>query len=451
MLNTLFYVPQKPLVDELFFLLRGLKRPALLDPGQEPFDLTWDSYTLTERGGNLSLHAWNDERSIAHTITSFTRVGNGRLKFECRGLFGKSRTVEVVDRDSGLQRHRQLTAVRGVYLEQLKRSLARRFPGFTVAELTTGADLQHSLSPAYPRALVRKGNTAWATILATPLSDIDAVLSFGLIWHDYCRQHEKRAVVEGLAIFVPVDQHLTTALRLRYLDHQRFEPALYCYDAEGAEDPVDLLDNGNLHRALESPWTASAIPRPHAGPEKRLEDQVRQHIELIDPNLTNPVYGQVPAFAANDRDLIDLLAADRNGRLAILELKASEDIHLPLQALDYWMRVDWHVRREEFTAHGYFPGQALVKTSPRLYFVAPALDFHPSNATVLRYFSSVIDYEIVGVAHPRSGALSVAFRRGSRSENELFRTGEAGDHEPEPRVGAGVGREAVSHWFVRRK
>jgi hypothetical protein len=443
-------MPKIPLTDELFALLRELKRPALLEPGQEPFELMWDSYSLTERGGSLALHAWNDQRSVAHTVTSFERAGSGRLKLECRGLFGKTRTLEIVDRDSGLQKHRQVMAVRAVYLEQLRRALARRFPGWTVAELTTGADLQHSLSPAYPRALVRRGNSAWAVILATPVSDVDAVLSFGLIWHDYCRRQEKRAVVEGLAIFVPIDQHLTTALRLRYLDRARFEPQLYCYDADGMEEPIDLLDNGNLLRALESPWTDSR-PRQQPGPERRLEDQVRQHIELIDPNLVTPVYGQVPAFAANDRDLIDLLAADRVGRLSVIELKASEDIHLPLQALDYWMRVDWHVRREEFSARGYFPGRALTRTSPRLYFVAPALDFHPSNATVLRYFSPVIDYEIVGVGHPRSGALSVVFRRGSRSDDELFRASEAGGDQSESSLGAGVGGASVPHWFVRRR
>jgi len=443
-------MPNLPLAEELFALLGELKRPTLHEPGQEPFELLRDSYTLTDRGGTVMLHAWQDERSVAHAITSCKRLGRGRLKLECRGLFGKSRTLEIVDGDSGLQRHRRVTAVRTVYLEQLRRSLARRFPGWTVVEITTGADLQRTLSPAYPRALVRRGSTSWAVIFATPVSDVDAVLSFGLIWHDHCRQREKRTVVEGLALFVPIDQHLTTALRLRYLDRARFEPALYCYDAEGLEDPVDLLDNGNLQRALDAPWT-EAQPRLSPGPERRLEDQVRQRIELINPDLIQPVYGQVPAFAANDRDLIDLLAAERSGRLAVIELKASEDIHLPLQALDYWMRVDWHVRRDEFTARGYFPGQPLTRTSPRLYFVAPALHLHPSNATVLRYFSPVIEYEIVGVAHPRSGALAVVFRRGSRSEDELFRASAAGGDESEPGLSAGVGREAIPHWFVRRR
>lgn len=37
--------------------------------------------------------------------------------------------------------------------------------------------------------------------------------------------------------------------------------------------------------------------------------------------------------------MLDLLTPDRNGRLTILELKADEDLHLPLRALDYWIRV----------------------------------------------------------------------------------------------------------------
>ncbi len=37
--------------------------------------------------------------------------------------------------------------------------------------------------------------------------------------------------------------------------------------------------------------------------------------------------------------MIDVLTLTREGRLAVLELKADEDIHLPLQGLDYWARV----------------------------------------------------------------------------------------------------------------
>ena len=72
--------------------------------------------------------------------------------------------------------------------------------------------------------------------------------------------------------------------------------------------------------------------------------------------LPEPVYGQVPAFAAADRGVLDLLAVDHRGRLAVIELKASEDVHLPLQALDYWMRVQWHVERWRVPGQRLFPG-----------------------------------------------------------------------------------------------
>ena len=114
-------------------------------------------------------------------------------------------------------------------------------------------------------------------------------------------------------------------------------------------------------------------------PEAWLESQVRAGIETIDSSLLQaPIYGQVPAFAAGDRGVIDLLAVDRTGRLAVIELKASADLHLPLQALDYWMRVNLHLARETFGECGYFPGIALRKDPPRLILVAPALNFTPA-------------------------------------------------------------------------
>ena len=63
-------------------------------------------------------------------------------------------------------------------------------------------------------------------------------------------------------------------------------------------------------------------------------------IDELLPGLRGDVmYTQVPALSAGDRGMLDLLTLDRNGRLAVIELKADEDLHLPLQALDYWIRV----------------------------------------------------------------------------------------------------------------
>jgi hypothetical protein len=131
-------------------------------------------------------------------------------------------------------------------------------------------------------------------------------------------------------------------------------------------------------------------------PERWFESAVRANLQKIEPALSPaPVHGQVLSFAAGDRGLIDLLASSPDGRLAVLELKTSEDIHLPLQALDYWMRVAWHARRDELSH--LFPGVSLQNRAPKLLLIAPALAFHSSMATLLRYFSPEIDVERIGI------------------------------------------------------
>lgn len=131
-------------------------------------------------------------------------------------------------------------------------------------------------------------------------------------------------------------------------------------------------------------------------PERWFESAVRANLPKIEPTLSPaPVHGQVLSFAAGDRGLIDLLAASPDGRLAVLELKTSEDIHLPLQALDYWTRVAWHAQRDELSH--LFPGISLQTRAPKLLLIAPALAFHSSTATLLRYFSPEIDVERIGI------------------------------------------------------
>ena len=139
------------------------------------------------------------------------------------------------------------------------------------------------------------------------------------------------------------------------------------------------------------------VQRFPAEAERSLELAVRANLAAVDPSLQpNPIHGQVLAFAAGDRDLIDLLAVSSRGHLAVIELKVSEDIHLPLQALDYWMRITWHAQRGEL--QHLFPCTPLEQRPPRLLLVAPAISFHPSNATILRYFSPEIEVERVGVS-----------------------------------------------------
>ena len=130
-----------------------------------------------------------------------------------------------------------------------------------------------------------------------------------------------------------------------------------------------------------------------------LEAQIRRHLDVVDATLQMaPLYGQVIAVAGVDRGIADILAVDFDGRLAVLEVKAEEDIHLPLQALDYWMRIAHHAAQGDFGPRNYFPGLALRADAPRLLLVAPAFGFHPTTETILRFFSSKVAVERVGLA-----------------------------------------------------
>lgn len=178
--------------------------------------------------------------------------------------------------------------------------------------------------------------------------------------------------------------------------------------------PQHLAEIERLARELDRVRSESADrehPLYRRQPEAWLESQVRAHIETLDATLRpEPLYGQVPAFAGGDRGVLDLLAVDRQGRLTVVELKASADLHLPLQALDYWIRVKWHLDRGEFAANGYFPGLIPRPEPPRLLLVSPSLEFHPATETLLAFFSPTIEVERIGLAANWRAGLEVMFR-----------------------------------------
>ena len=149
-------------------------------------------------------------------------------------------------------------------------------------------------------------------------------------------------------------------------------------------------------------------------PERWLESLVFRNVAAVDSRLDPAhVYSQVPAFSASDRAMIDVLTCTREGRLAVLELKADEDIHLPLQGLDYWARVLWHHGRGEFQQHGYFPAVQLSPRPPLLMLVAPSLRVHPAVDTLLRYFSPAIEWSLAGVDERWRDGVSVIYRKSS--------------------------------------
>jgi hypothetical protein len=152
-----------------------------------------------------------------------------------------------------------------------------------------------------------------------------------------------------------------------------------------------------LH-AARCPQGARHLSLWRLHPERWREYLVVRDISTIDEPLDSTcLYFQVPAFSASDRAMLDVLATTRDRRLAVVELKADEDIHLPLQGLDYWSRVQWHHHRGEFQQFGYFPGREISSENPLLFLVAPTLHIHPATDTILRYVSPEIDWTLMGI------------------------------------------------------
>jgi hypothetical protein len=465
--------------------LETSREPVLCEPGEEWLAITSENLVMEVRGACAQLQAWDLRRNLVRRVTGIERETRGKLVLKVARFGKQPGTLELIDRRRAVHGNVPLRSARLGFREQFRRFLRRQFPAYKLAELSTEADLTHTLSPAYPRALLRQGTSAWAAIGVAPeASHPDGVLTFGLIWLDYLRRREPSLALQGLVLYLPVTHAKTTCLRLLFLDPAAAQYCAFVFDDQGLEERVDLRDYGNLDTHLEPyrrrtfgpgiaeyegvetidrsdgelsfrvhglefartagpellvgletkyaapPYNAAAFasellrlrfadaadrrnPLYLKNPEAWLESQVRSHLQEIDASLlAEPVYGQVPAFAAADRAVLDLLAIDHRGRLAVIELKASEDVHLPLQALDYWMRVQWHVERREFQAKGYFPGRELLMEPARLLLVSPALDFHPSNECVLRYFSPRIPVERVGVGLQWRKELKVMVRSG---------------------------------------
>ncbi|HEV2234803.1 MAG TPA: hypothetical protein VGV68_15555 [Terriglobia bacterium] len=217
-----------------------------------------------------------------------------------------------------------------------------------------------------------------------------------------------------------------TSLRARGLEVARVEgqitPQIY-FGLEGSYRKLDEANGGEFRRFLKQVLQvrdARSRDKSHEyyrlQSERWLESLLLRDITKIDSELLPEcVYPQVPAFSATDRGIIDILGVTRRGRLAVIELKVHEEINLPVQGLDYWLRVKWLQDRGQFQERGYFQGVELSHAPPLLYLVCPAFRFHSSLERVIRYFDPSIEIIQVGLNDQWREGFQVLFRRTTRT------------------------------------
>ena len=500
---------------------------AVLEDGRVIFDLRNARYSISESHGRCVLQLWSEERNLMRTVVDVqSRAQCLRLMTRRMGA-PKPQALELVPTSDRRTPTTRDTARRN-YQRLLERALTRVFIGSKVDGLRSAMDLEHSFGPAYVRGRLLKGTAADAVIgvsQAESAATVDGILTLGVLWLDYCRQHgDGRRHFGGLKVVVPAGAWHTTAERMAWLNHAAADFQLFTLDERSEElVPVDFRDTGNLESRLVHAFSApAAIERCQPGldrllalvppaarerievhprsatevglllhglefarvrhglaahsfahedeitfgaganetpltaenealaralfsrlflsrhpdglhtdplfrlqPERWLEAQLRAGIDELLPGLRGDLmYTQVPALSSGDRGLLDLLTLDRNGRLTVIELKADEDLHLPMQALDYWIRVRaLNDDRQPsgggrplsaFERQGYFPNAEVAPAAPRLLLAAPALRIHPANEPVLRYLSPQIDWELIALSEHWRRELKVVFRKHSQ-------------------------------------
>lgn len=242
--------------------------------------------------------------------------------------------------------------------------------------------------------------------------------------------HDLLAGLDGKVELHPDPGGTSSSLRIAGLEVARIEGQLsprVLYGLEGSFRRLDASCHDDFREFLREVQRIRRADGPapqhdfyRLQSERWLESLLFRDITRIDPALLpEHVYSQVPAFSGQDRGVIDLLAMTRAGRLAVIELKVQEEINLPLQGLDYWLRVNWLQQRNQFKEFGYFGGRELSKIPPLLYLVSPAFRFHSTTKKLLAYLDTRVEVVLIGLNDSWRREIKVLFRQ-PRSRSTAF-------------------------------
>ena len=242
--------------------LKASQIPVLMEPGEDPLPMVPDHFALQCRGEIVSLECWSETRNLVRRLRRILDERRGRLELEVERFGGRPGALSLVDLANPANREMDRRGSRLKYRERFRRSLRRQFPDWRVAELSTEPDLHNTLSPSFPRALLRKGTTGLAAIGAPEdAPSVESALSFGLIWLDYLRRREQQVAIQGLCVFVPAGSERTTCHRVRYLNPAAGRFMVFVHDHGDGESAVDPLDYTNFDTRLEvSPPPPCAEP-----------------------------------------------------------------------------------------------------------------------------------------------------------------------------------------------
>jgi len=199
------------------------------------------------------------------------------------------------------------------------------------------------------------------------------------------------------------------SIRLRGIEiaHVSDERTVYPL-GEPLDEIISELDTVRRH--------GSRHPLSRAHEERWLESNLLADICQLIPSIDiRHIYPQVPSFVGEERNIIDLLTVTNDGRLVVIEIKASPDPDLPLQALDYWIAVERHRTAGDFQRKGYFAGRDLLNKPALLVLVAPLLAYHKTAGRMVATLPEELPLIEIGINETWKKEIKVLRRKATLS------------------------------------
>jgi hypothetical protein len=218
-----------------------------------------------------------------------------------------------------------------------------------------------------------------------------------------------RAIAPDLLHAVPHIAGHAISVRLRGIEVARVAP-------EGTSYPLGEPIEKVVREIAEARRHGSRHPLAHAHQERWLESNLIGVIREIIPSIdSRHIYPQVPSFVGEERNIIDLLTVTNDGRLVVIEIKASPDPDLPFQALDYWIAVERHRKAGDFSTKGYFAGLKLKDEPALLVLVSPLLAYHKTSGRLIATLPAEVPLLEIGINQTWKREIKVLRRKGMLS------------------------------------
>lgn len=214
------------------------------------------------------------------------------------------------------------------------------------------------------------------------------------------------ALAPGLLQPLPHIPGRAISVRLRGLEVARIS-------GDGTTYPLGEPLADVIRELEEARRPGSRHPLARAHEERWLESNLISELGRVLPSVdVRHIYPQVPSFVDEERNIIDLLSVTNDGRLVVIEIKASADPDLPFQALDYWIAVERHRKAGDFLTKGYFAGCVLRDEPALLVLVAPLLAYHKTAGKLIAALPPGLPLMEIGVNQTWKKEIKILRRRG---------------------------------------